>query len=152
MYAGPTLSTGRRNRHGRARAALWWVLASGALGGLCAGLLVRRVVVEGHSMSPALEPGDRLVVVRTGAWLALHRGQIVAVRDPRRPARVLVKRVAAWRDGRVVLEGDNAPASTDSRHFGPVHPSAVVGVVCYRYAPSDRAGRLRLAPSGRPRR
>lgn len=99
----------------------------------------RRVVVHGVSMVPTLAPGDRLVVVRTRR---LRRGDVVAVRDPRHTGRLLVKRVAAVGAGEVVVHGDNPPASTDSRHFGPVPRRDVVGRVVRRYAPATRAGRV----------
>ena len=100
---------------------------------------VRRVEVTGDSMLPTLAPGDRLLVLR-------HRrarvGDVVAVLDPRLPARTLVKRVAA-RDGNdVTVLGDNAAASTDSRILGPVAPASIRGRAVYRYFPDSRRGRL----------
>ena len=97
----------------------------------------RRVVVEGRSMEPTLAPGDRLLVARTRA---VRAGDVVAVRDPRDRRRVLVKRIGAVLEDGLVLHGDNPGASTDSRIFGPVPPSAVLGRVVRRYAPSWRAG------------
>lgn len=88
-------------------------------------------------MSPALEPGDRLVVVPVAR---VRPGQLIAVRDPRLPARVMVKRVWAVGPDGVDVRGDNTAGSTDSRHFGPVRSGAVVGRVVYRYRPPDRAG------------
>ena len=43
----------------------------------------------------------------------------------------------------IVVRGDNPEASTDSRSFGPVPTSAVLGRVARRYAPSWRAGPVR---------
>ena len=97
---------------------------------------VRLVVVDGDSMRPTLEPGDRLVVLR----LPPRVGDLVALQ---REGRVLVKRVVALDGDQLVVHGDNAAASTDSRTFGPVAPSAVLGRVVYRYAPTARAGRVR---------
>jgi len=91
-------------------------------------------------MEPTLAPGDRLVVVRSRA---LHPGDIVAVRDPRDPKHVLVKRIAAILENEIVVRGDNPEVSTDSRTFGPVARSAVLGRVVRRYAPSWRAGPVR---------
>lgn len=91
-------------------------------------------------MLPTLQPGDRLVVSR-------HRrprpGDLVAVRDPRQPARLLVKRVASIDGNRVDIRGDNPRASTDSRTFGPLPTADVVGIVVRRYAPASRAGPVR---------
>lgn len=95
-------------------------------------------------MRPTLEPGDRVLVVRLPRWARLVPGVVVAVTDPRAPERLLVKRVAAVRtDGGVVVHGDNAAASTDSRTFGPVPRGSVWGIAWCRYAPPERAGRIR---------
>jgi nickel-type superoxide dismutase maturation protease len=91
-------------------------------------------------MRPTLEPGDRLLVLRVGRP---RTGQIVAVPDPRTPARVLVKRVAAIGPDGVDVRGDAPDASTDSRVFGPVPARSVVGRVVWRYAPDHRRGRVR---------
>jgi nickel-type superoxide dismutase maturation protease len=105
---------------------------------------VRRVEVVGSSMAPALLPGDRLVVVRL-PWpppFGPVPGQVVAVRDPRRPDRILIKRVRSIdrRAGTLEVEGDDRRASTDSRAFGPVSRTAIVGRAVYRYAPAGRNG------------
>src|SRR5205823_12371876 len=73
---------------------------------------LRRVEVAGDSMRPTLEPGDRLVVWAPGP---VRAGDLVAVRDPRNPARTVVKRVAAVGGEGVAVVGDNPDASTDSR-------------------------------------
>ena len=102
---------------------------------------VFRVRVDGWSMAPGLVPGDRLVVVRTGR---LRPGHIAVGEDPREPGRALIKRVDAVEpDGRLILLGDNPPAGTDSRTFGPVAPEKLWGRAVYRYAPSNRTGPVR---------
>jgi nickel-type superoxide dismutase maturation protease len=101
-----------------------------------------RVEVAGTSMAPALLPGDRLLVRRTRR---LRVGDLAVVVDPRAPARVLVKRVAAVSAAGVDVRGDNAAASTDSLAFGVVPRRLVRGRAWYRYAPAPRAGRLRRA-------
>jgi nickel-type superoxide dismutase maturation protease len=93
-------------------------------------------------MLPTLEPGDRLLVVRLPRRWPVRPGDLVALRDPRTPDRLLVKRVAAASSRRVTVAGDNAVESTDSRAFGPVDRAAIWGRVRYRYAPLARAGSL----------
>ena len=109
-----------------------------------------RVAVKGLSMAPTLLPGDHLLVrpVRR-----LRRRDLVVVRDPDSSGRWVVKRVAALPgesivvagqtlragDGIIVL-GDNAEHSTDSRRYGPVSLEAVHGRVWYRYGPPERSG------------
>lgn len=39
--------------------------------------------------------------------------------------------------------GDNRPRSSDSREFGPINSSSIVGVVFYRYFPADKAGMIK---------
>jgi nickel-type superoxide dismutase maturation protease len=120
-------------------------VAAGVAGACLVGVLAsrwRRVSVRGTSMTPTLEPADRLLVVR---WGRPSAGHLVALRDPRDQSRVLVKRVAEidTRSRVVTVLGDNPAASTDSRVFGAVPFDAVVGRVVYRYAPAGRAGRVR---------
>jgi nickel-type superoxide dismutase maturation protease len=105
---------------------------------------IHRVEVAGGSMSPALEPGDRLLVIGT-VWSRFfwpRPGDVVAVDDPRQPGRTLVKRVAAIHRGPATIEvlGDARGASTDSRDFGPLPRSSIVGLAVYRYAPPGRKG------------
>jgi nickel-type superoxide dismutase maturation protease len=108
-------------------------------------LPLRRLEVTGESMVPTLLPGDRLLVLRGLGPLrpAIRVGDLVALADPRLPARIMIKRVAGLEGKRLFVRGDNDGASTDSRHFGPVEPAAVRGRVVYRYHPEDRRGRLR---------
>lgn len=118
-----------------------------ALGGLV-WRRVRRVVVEGESMAPTLQPGDRLLVLRPARWSVPRPGDVVSVADPRSPGRLMVKRVRAVDAGAgtVEVEGDNAGASTDSRVFGPLARRSIEGVVRYRYAPPGRSGPIPRGP------
>lgn len=100
----------------------------------------RRVRVNGLSMTPALLPGDRLLVLPAGR---VTPGDLVVVRDPTAPRRLVVKRVVAHRADGIDVRGDNAGASTDSRHWGPVPATAIAGRAVYCYAPPQRSGRLR---------
>ena len=104
-------------------------------------VLLQRILVEGDSMRPTLEPGDRVLCVRSRR-VRVH--DLVALRDPR-DGRLLVKRVRAVdaASRAVTVEGDNPASSTDSRVFGAVDRRDVVGRAVYRYAPDGRRGRLR---------
>lgn len=106
---------------------------------VAAALRLRRVEVVGDSMRPALEPGDRLLVVRTND---VRTGDMVAVVDPRAPERVVIKRVATRSSSDFTVLGDNPAASTDSRTFGPLKRTALRGRAVYRYYPPDRRTRL----------
>ncbi|MCR6488723.1 S26 family signal peptidase [Amycolatopsis sp. OK19-0408] len=119
---------------------------------------VRRLLilttVDGSSMTPALRPGDRVLVRRTRR---ARRGQVALLRYPALPSgaptgeQLLLKRVVAvagdrvprdWSDvdaeglagrrvppGNTVVLGDNRPSSWDSRHYGFVPRERLVGVV-----------------------
>ena len=101
---------------------------------------LRRIEVAGPSMIPTLAPGERLLVVPR--WRRLLPGDLVALRDPDLPKRLLIKRVdKVTRDG-VIVRGDNPSASRDSRDFGAVTLGSIVGLAVYRYHPADRAGGL----------
>ncbi|MBU6494976.1 MAG: S26 family signal peptidase [Acidobacteria bacterium] len=68
-------------------------------------------------MEPTLVDGDDILAIRP--WRAVRPGDIVVLLDPRDSTRWLVKRVQGREGEWVELRGDNAEASTDSRHFGP---------------------------------
>ena len=91
-------------------------------------------------MEPALRAGDWIVVS------SLRRpprvGEIVLVRDPREPANLMLKRVAAVNDGVCTVLGDRLEESTDSRTFGAVPLANVVGRALFRYGPIGRIGWL----------
>ncbi len=92
-------------------------------------------------MSPTLEPGDRLLVLRVGHRLRLRPGDLVTVRLPGDGAgRVAVKRIVDLDGSTVEVVGDNTGASTDSRSFGRRPLGDVTGLVLYRYLPPERAG------------
>jgi nickel-type superoxide dismutase maturation protease len=104
--------------------------------------------VEGESMTPALRPGD-LLVVRRGAEVGI--GDLVVARDPREPARLIVKRIVFRAEGGWWLESDNqdAPGRRDSWDFDAVPDRLIVGRAVARYWPPSR---LSLSASALSRR
>ncbi|WP_367320741.1 signal peptidase I [Streptomyces sp. HUAS ZL42] len=107
--------------------------------GMVAGLLIwshvpalslgwKATAVLGESMRPRLTPGD-VVVYQPLHGRRPDPGQVVVVRDPAHPSRLLVHRAAKiLRDGDIVTAGDNNPA-VDST---PVPPSSVLGLARLR--------------------
>jgi nickel-type superoxide dismutase maturation protease len=98
--------------------------------------LRRRVRVSGASMIPTLAADDEVLVdTRAYAQRIPQPGEIVVARRPDRQEIILVKRVAGVQpDGRILLQGDNPAASTDSFDFGPVALEHLVGKVTSRFA------------------
>ncbi len=99
----------------------------------------QRFEVVGDSMEPTLSAGDRLLI-RRGAVPA--EGSLIVFPDPRDQDRLLVKRAQRVSAGEVVAVGDNPIASTDSRHFGLVAVSDLIGVALLKYSPSASVRRL----------
>jgi nickel-type superoxide dismutase maturation protease len=91
-------------------------------------------------MEPALRDGDWIVVARLSRPPRV--GEIVLARDPRASERLVLKRVATIEDGSCTLLGDRPEESTDSRQFGAVALSDVLGRAVFRYSPLRRAGML----------
>jgi nickel-type superoxide dismutase maturation protease len=100
-----------------------------------------RIEVKGSSMEPCLFDGDRLIAKRIGSNQRLNPGEIAVLTDPR-DCRPLIKRVLEVNGRGVFVVGDNESRSTDSRTFGPVARSAILGKVVYRYYPQSRAGKV----------
>lgn len=103
----------------------------------------QRWAIAGESMLPTFTPGDWLLVERLRPGVTPPpAGAIVLVADPRDPSLPLLKRITRFdAEGKVWIEGDNPPHSTDSRHFGPVPVTSIMGVVRFRYWPLNRTGR-----------
>ena len=114
-----------------------------------------RVAVAEKSMTPALAPGDWLLLDPTSLrWP--RRGSIVVFREPD-SGTLAIKRVAAGPGDRVRISagllhlgtgeawllGDNAAVSLDSRRYGPVSVDALVGRAWFRYGPMSRIGPIR---------
>jgi signal peptidase I len=121
-----------------------------------------RVTVADGSMTPAVLPGDWLLVdPTTRRWP--RRGTIVVFREPFTDL-LAIKRVAArprdwvpFADGWLQLGDDEAwligdatdteltaaghGAANDSRRYGPVTLDALVGRAWFRYGPAARIGR-----------
>ncbi len=87
----------------------------------------RRVRVAGDSMLPTLADGQFVLVDPTRRPVA---GELALARHPDRADLLVVKRVdAVLADGAFELRSDNPEAGTDSRTWGPLPPTSVLGTV-----------------------
>jgi nickel-type superoxide dismutase maturation protease len=93
---------------------------------------LRRFRIADTSMQPALRPGSRVLVA---TWGKPRVGDIVVLRDPEFRSTFTVKRVIAVDAGGYQVRGDNVNVSRDSRHFGTVPRSLIIGRVVFRYGP-----------------
>ncbi len=125
-------------------------------------VLLDLVVVEGHSMAPAIHHDDRVLVHRSAygllvpiinvyafTWNRPKSGDIIVFESPEN-SRLVVKRVdsvlvetGTGRDLVTVL-GENPEVSLDSRGYGTVPLSAVRGRVVRTFRPVRRSA----IPSG----
>ena len=103
--------------------------------------LLFRVAVTGPSMEPTVREGDWLLVRQLRRRPRV--GELVIAADPREPARLLVKRVSAVTADAVTVSGDRPDRSTDSRQFGALPLSAILGSPVLRYGPFERIGLVR---------
>lgn len=95
----------------------------------------RRWRITDRSMVPTLQPGEEVLTDRlTDSDRNLCPGEIVVAWHPHRPNFPIIKRVSQINaDGSCWLLGDNLAASEDSRAYGAVARSAIVGRVCCRF-------------------
>ena len=85
--------------------------------------------ISGNSMTPTLAAGDTVLVNRLAyRFKKLQKGDIVALLDPR-DGKVLIKRITQVKGKQYFVEGDNKNASTDSRVFGMIKRSDIIGKV-----------------------
>ena len=96
----------------------------------------RRIRIVGDSMLPLLHSGDELLLNPYAYSAKLpHVGDIVVARHPfNNDVGKIVKRVGKVENGRFFLVGDNPSAisSSDSRSFGTLPITAIIGQVTSR--------------------
>jgi len=95
-------------------------------------VLFTRVRIVGPSMEPGVLNDDWWLVRRT---TDVRPGDVIALVHPHRPDLVIVKRIVSAGPSGWWVEGDNASASEDSRQFGSVPRSHVIGRLAWRYRP-----------------
>ncbi|KAG7595115.1 LexA/Signal peptidase-like superfamily [Arabidopsis thaliana x Arabidopsis arenosa] len=123
--------------------------------------------VHGPSMLPTLNlTGDVILAEHLSHRFGkIGLGDVVLVRSPRDPNRMVTKRILGLEGdrltfsadplvgdasvsvlvpkGHVWIQGDNLYASTDSRHFGPIPYSLIEGKALLRVWPPEYFGSLR---------
>ncbi len=95
------------------------------------------IQIDGHSMFPTFCDGD-ILCVNTEAYLSHppQPGDVVVANHPFIKDCLIVKRVHAIKQGNmVILHGDSAIESTDSRSFGPIPLHNICGKVTGKHLP-----------------
>lgn len=86
--------------------------------------------IEGCSMLPLLQPGDEVLYSpKAYEQCRPQVGEIVIAQHPQRGELLMIKRIGKVDGDRYYLLGDNSAQSTDSRVFGWVRYSQIVGKV-----------------------
>ena len=81
--------------------------------------------VQEDSMSPSIQEGD-FVLVLPYIFSKPSIGDVVVVQHPDEDM-LLIKRIKGIKNGQYWVEGDNEEGSLDSRNFGPILRSGVIG-------------------------
>ncbi len=101
------------------------------------GLPFRVIAVSGSSMSPTYNNGDWLLFRKRRPPVARNLqhlvGKVVVVERESYPGVCFIKRIIRADINGIWVEGDNKEASTDSRQWGELAPSEIVGIVFFRY-------------------
>lgn len=84
-------------------------------------------------MEPAIKEGSVVLVWRWGVRYQV--GEVVAVRvqsADSRAQKIFIKRIKSIEGGEYFLEGDNKKDSLDSRSFGSVRSTQVMGKIIWQ--------------------
>lgn len=99
--------------------------------------MIRIVRIIGHSMEPVFSENDILLISNFSYWFRKPRvGEIVVFRKDNK---LFCKRVTGASGARYYVSGDNSQDSFDSRKFGKIKFSDLVGKVIFKTS---------LSPSG----
>lgn len=149
VSASASAETYHRGRR-RIAGASATVVAVAGVAWACLRFKPSRVEIKGGSMAPTLAPGDWALAATPARYA---RGDVVVVEHPDLPGYEMVKRLVGLPGDRVAdrmlgddelwIEGDYAPASTDSRQFGPVRAGALKAEVLLVYWPPERRRRVK---------
>jgi len=92
--------------------------------------MCRVIKVTGDSLSPIIEEGDFVLVLKI-PFFFLHRGDIIVFRHNTYGLMIKMVEAVSRDEGTVFVIGTH-PFSTDSRSFGPVPKRNIIGKVILR--------------------
>ncbi len=86
-----------------------------------------RFVISGESMFPTLKPGQSVVTFNWSYFFSKPRvGELVVLMHDKSP---IIKRIKQLKADKIFVIGDNPTKSTDSRNFGKIDVSDLIGRV-----------------------
>lgn len=86
--------------------------------------------IRGESMSPTLKPGQKVLVQKQWFFCKINTSEVIAFSHPLN-GNLLIKRVKKIENGKYYVMGDNKQESTDSRDFGLISSSSIIGKVLF---------------------
>ena len=93
-------------------------------------LLLKKFRILGHSMEPAIKYGDFVLVSSIPYYFSPPKEKDIIAFNYK--DKILIKRIIKIQDEELYLEGDNKNDSLDSRSFGKVKKSDILGRVIYK--------------------
>lgn len=86
-------------------------------------------------MEPAFKAGDRVVINRLAYLFSEPKpDDVVAVKHPKERDKILLKKIETnLSENQYLVVGINQSDSYDSRAFGPISKSLIIGEVCFKY-------------------
>lgn len=96
----------------------------------------QRLKVTGSSMLPLLQPGEEILVATKAYRKSLPKiGDVVVLKHPQENKLTIVKRILDIdQNCNCFLIGDNLTQSSDSRHWGLIKSSNLIGKVTSRFS------------------
>lgn len=89
--------------------------------------MIKFIKVTGDSLSPAYKEGDYVMLI-TVSFFYLKRGDTIVFKHPEYGT--MIKNIDSIDSDKIFVVGTH-PHSTDSRQFGPIERSEVVGKVIW---------------------
>ena len=89
-------------------------------------MILGKFRVLGHSMEPYLKQGDEVLAL---GFLPIKVNNVVVFKHD---SKILIKRIGKISDGKYFLVGDNKGDSLDSRKFGEIKKSDIMGRVVFK--------------------
>lgn len=95
-------------------------------------MLLSRFRVAGHSMVPSLLPGDEIIISSIPYMFSSPKPEdIVLLLEPHSEKRV-VKRIEKVKNDTYFVRGENPSDSQDSRTYGAVSKTRVIGKMLFK--------------------